>query len=63
MTALEKYIARRRADGVGPDAMIGSAPAFASTTGRTRKGGARPMFRDYFPGQQARKAEVNSIAI
>ena len=63
MTALEKYIARRRIDGVGPDAMIGPAPSFASQATRTRKGGARPVFREHFPGQQVRKTEMDAIAI
>ena len=47
MTALEKFISRRKQDRIGPDALIDPAPEFARSNYRMRKSDGRPVFRDH----------------
>lgn len=47
MTALEKFISRRKQDRIGPDALIGPAPEFVRPNYRMRKPDDRPVFRDH----------------
>lgn len=47
MTALEKFISRRRQDRIGPDALMGPVPQFGRTQFRMRKSDGRPVFRDH----------------
>ncbi len=57
MTALEKFISRRKQDRIGPDALIGPANEFGRTTYRMRKSDGRPVFRDHLAGRNGRPAD------
>lgn len=57
MTALEKFILRRKQDRLGPDALAGPVPQFGRTQFRMRKNDGRPVFRDHILGSRGKTME------
>ena len=57
MTALEKFILRRRQDRIGPDALMGPVPQYGRTQFRMRKSDGRPVFRDHILGSRGKATE------
>lgn len=61
MTALEKFILRRKQDRIGPDALMGPVPQYGRTKFRMRKSDGRPVFRDHILGNRG-KAAARTVA-
>lgn len=57
MTALEKFISRRKQDRLGPDALVGPVPQFGRTQFRMCKSVGRPVFRDHIMGRRGKTVE------